>query len=358
MKSFFLFLAMICVLGLSGQMYRLDSILSNGLSNISDPSSELTFKKTFYQYQGFNLEKKENYDILNENAVLIDYTKYLESVGNYANCYEYKHKVKAFLNEQVCVYDSTINGDVFKVTKTFNTSDKLKELSLRYQESEGENITYDSLVGINITTGAAYSTFVQKLKYNNLGDRTEYIINGMTMNAHDIVYNTNGTKNTEIVLFFDNNGQVVFEDSISYTYEGDKIVEKNINNYKSTLIGPMYTYTYEKDLLKNKQILNFDSNTGTFYVTCNDDYYYSLVTSTDETNLQKDFDFYPNPVSDAITISPNTEAVELYHVNGRRLARFETAQHTIDVSSLESGVYFIKPIFKNGVGAVKKLIKL
>jgi hypothetical protein len=80
----------------------------------------------------------------------------------------------------------------------------------------------------------------------------------------------------------------------------------------------------------------------------------SLQSNIDEIN---DFIFYPNPVSDILTISLSDkgfDGAELLDVNGIVVHRIDKIERTIDLSSFSSGVYFFKLINNN---QVHKLIK-
>ena len=73
------------------------------------------------------------------------------------------------------------------------------------------------------------------------------------------------------------------------------------------------------------------------------------------------FNIYPNPVSDRLYIETLTQTqtltVEIYDVYGRRQSMVNGQQSTvIDVSDLNSGVYFVKVVTENGE-TVKRFIK-
>ena len=73
------------------------------------------------------------------------------------------------------------------------------------------------------------------------------------------------------------------------------------------------------------------------------------------------FNIYPNPVNDKLYIETltqtQTQTVEIYDVYGRRQSMVNGQQSTvIDVSDLNSGVYFVKVVTSEGE-AVKRFIK-
>ncbi|MFY0598465.1 MAG: T9SS type A sorting domain-containing protein [Cyclobacteriaceae bacterium] len=76
------------------------------------------------------------------------------------------------------------------------------------------------------------------------------------------------------------------------------------------------------------------------------------VLSVDES---EEIIFFPNPVSDQITINdaPEDAQYKIYDLMGSRLVSSKIKNQTIDVSSLESGIYFLKV----GDGVIQKFIK-
>jgi len=88
------------------------------------------------------------------------------------------------------------------------------------------------------------------------------------------------------------------------------------------------------------------ANTMTDYLSCN------TLSNNDTTTVhinfisEEDFIVYPNPATSLITIENSLKNgfVEIFDLSGNLLAlsRLQSNQHTIDVSNLHSGVYFIK----------------
>jgi Leucine-rich repeat (LRR) protein len=97
---------------------------------------------------------------------------------------------------------------------------------------------------------------------------------------------------------------------------------------------------------------NTISNTAKIYF----DYNYPIVTNTATSTYQvlnaQSFDFdsaftlYPNPVKDLLNLQAKNgiaiQSVEIYNIVGQLILALPNAGKTIDVSSLESGSYFIK----------------
>jgi hypothetical protein len=78
-----------------------------------------------------------------------------------------------------------------------------------------------------------------------------------------------------------------------------------------------------------------------------------------EENKSQDINVYPNPVTDRLYIDAEVEEVEVYDVYGRHQVT-KTSSHqgdlSIDVSNLNSGVYFIRMNTNKGE-IIKRFVK-
>lgn len=73
-----------------------------------------------------------------------------------------------------------------------------------------------------------------------------------------------------------------------------------------------------------------------------------------------DFDFYPNPVNDELTIQSQEilESVYVYNLMGQMILKSTTVSHgKIDLSALNSGIYLVKATFEGGITETFKIIK-
>ncbi len=76
---------------------------------------------------------------------------------------------------------------------------------------------------------------------------------------------------------------------------------------------------------------------------------------------------YPNPVESQLTVYSKQLAgstIEIVDLTGREMLRLPRTDYSprndkmvVDVSSLPSGIYFVKVIFKDGSVTVKKVVK-
>jgi hypothetical protein len=79
-----------------------------------------------------------------------------------------------------------------------------------------------------------------------------------------------------------------------------------------------------------------------------------------ENYTQLDFEYYPNPTQNYITVSANSaiKSVQLCDMQGRVLVTqtADATQATLDVSSYSNGIYFLKVNSVNGE-KTKKIVK-
>jgi hypothetical protein len=85
----------------------------------------------------------------------------------------------------------------------------------------------------------------------------------------------------------------------------------------------------------------------------------TVVLDTQETGLER-FAVYPNPASDKIHIHGVTSEIEttlIYSVTGNLVYSEVSNSETIDISNLNSGIYFLEIITSEGNKQVQKFIK-
>lgn len=81
--------------------------------------------------------------------------------------------------------------------------------------------------------------------------------------------------------------------------------------------------------------------------------------NTDEFQMTKKMELYPNPVSDVAYLDVKFEikSIEIYDINGRIIKKTESVGSNINLSMLNSGMYLMKLIDRNGTVFNKKFIK-
>ena len=77
--------------------------------------------------------------------------------------------------------------------------------------------------------------------------------------------------------------------------------------------------------------------------------------------LAETIQLYPNPVSEILNIEGNSLSeitiLEIYNVQGQKINHLFEIKEKVDLSNLNSGVYFLKLITTNGT-VTKKIIKI
>ncbi len=79
-----------------------------------------------------------------------------------------------------------------------------------------------------------------------------------------------------------------------------------------------------------------------------------LLNTSDQTATAK-FAFYPNPATDAITLSSDVQSAELYDALGKKMS-IKLENNQIDISQLSKGIYMVQLAAENTI-IVQKLVK-
>ena len=136
--------------------------------------------------------------------------------------------------------------------------------------------------------------------------------------------------------------------------------------------GIYYTLSNEPvsvcDIFINEDIYTFgiyagDCPSGCLYhihwdFQVNEDCEVTLLANQE--NISSLFSIHPNPVSEKLHINQiNTEeySIKLYSIEGKLLETIQYSPKSINVSGLNSGVYFIEIITSNGNKQIKKIVK-
>ena len=74
-------------------------------------------------------------------------------------------------------------------------------------------------------------------------------------------------------------------------------------------------------------------------------------------SIQNDYQVYPNPVNDVLTIEGPTGIITVTNINGKLISKgMHTMQSNVDFSELPNGVYMVNMSTSNGT-VTKKVIK-
>lgn len=153
------------------------------------------------------------------------------------------------------------------------------------------------------------------------------------------------------------------EDSVDF-YLADFRFSDNSQDYilkdwTSVILNPvMITFDSVYFELSSSDIGMWGMNTPAFF--CLDDIELEMVTSVEELT-QNNFSFFPNPTTNVLNINSenNLDQVSITDMSGRTIKTItsnNTKQTRIDVTDLNSGIYFVQ-VVSNGVSKVQKFIK-
>lgn len=103
-------------------------------------------------------------------------------------------------------------------------------------------------------------------------------------------------------------------------------------------------------VLRGSSFSNFYLDTFTYQI--------DPTLSTGDFEFENSVTIYPNPTKNRLHISGNDiDAIEIFNINGKRILTQKTNTEHVNVSSLESGMYFINITNFEGATTVKKFIK-
>jgi hypothetical protein len=129
--------------------------------------------------------------------------------------------------------------------------------------------------------------------------------------------------------------------------------------YITFKVKPMPGYAVG-DVIPNTAAIYFDFNPAIITNTFNTEFVAALAVNQFENN---DFVFYPNPTTDFVTITLKDESdsitsISVYDVLGKQIMNVKASSisETIDLSSVNSGIYFVEVATENNSKVVKKLI--
>jgi hypothetical protein len=190
--------------------------------------------------------------------------------------------------------------------------------------------------------------------YINLGNICKYSSDAVSVYFSDTAVTGNSTFAPLPFLPQINNQPGNYPDSTNWTLVSGNFTANGGENY--FIIG-----CFIPDAQMSQQIVN---NTGSdaIYVYV-DDILLTPCTAISHVEEGKEFQLYPNPVKDEITVQStlyNVQSIEIENVVGEQvynsILNIERSTFNINVSVLVSGIYFVKITTDRG-SVVKKFIK-
>lgn len=111
------------------------------------------------------------------------------------------------------------------------------------------------------------------------------------------------------------------------------------------------------DVIPNFANIYFDFNPAIVTPICNTEFVMAL---SNEVFVFEGLNYYPNPIENVFNISNNSliNQIKIYTINGRMIhnENIDALDSTIDLSSINSGIYFVK-VTSNGLEKTIKIIK-
>ena len=224
-----------------------------------------------------------------------------------------------------------------------------------------------------ITTSAPGASSVYSTDIDGDGDMD---VLSASSNDHKIAWyeNTNGLGNfgsQQIITTDAQEAQSVYSfdidkdgdmDVLSASYDDDKIAwyenTDGLGNFgsqqiiTSSAMGARSVCAFDIDGDGDTDVLSASSNDNKIV------WYENLSPLSVNENVSINFFVYPSPTTGVLTIKSNTTIVqiEIYNQLGQ-LVLSDSDQTKIDISSVNSGIYFIKVIDENGDFGTQKVVK-
>ncbi len=181
---------------------------------------------------------------------------------------------------------------------------------------------------------------------------------GMENQPHELGIQTRGTyeSGVKIPLGY----STLIDEKLEYKISIENIEGVNLSN-ANVFLRDNFTNTIVLLEQMDSSYYAFESEPGTFYNRFTLIFQSEVTLGPDENELDSVMVF-PNPTSNSLTVySPNANLrnIEVYDILGKRLAENIQGEHhgyTIELSSLETGVYFVKIDTESG-SVTKKVIK-
>ena len=209
--------------------------------------------------------------------------------------------------------------------------------------------------------------------YDNNNNRLSTTIQGwngstlslVTISKVDYTYDNKNNLTSQIDSTFNTPYSTVLRsiNRVYYTYDANNnIITELTQIWAGGVIfknSSEKLYTYNSDNNKYIIVNKYFDNTGVNISTGDSTYFYKGGT-TNIKNLKSNivaFSIYPNPATNELNILSNTaiEKAEIYNIAGM-LQSTNLNNNSMNISSLEVGIYFVKVYSENGI-SIQKFVK-
>ncbi|QVY67210.1 LamG-like jellyroll fold domain-containing protein [Polaribacter sp. Q13] len=205
------------------------------------------------------------------------------------------------------------------------------------------NSPNNNAITINLNPASSFPIyFYNSIIYNN-GGTTSISIGGTGNNGNQATFTNNIVQGGH---YSSTNLDPMFVDPANKVFtlqSGSPAIDTGVNSKISTnIIG---------DLLNNQRIFNTTIDMGA--------YEFGSPTLGDITPTLNKFDFiiYPNPTNGIINIKSDThiKTIEIYDLQGKKVKTY--VDKKVNISNLNSGIYFLKITTETNLIEIKKIIK-
>lgn len=214
----------------------------------------------------------------------------------------------------------------------------------------------DRTFNTNQITTLTYTNVVVFAQYCSL--KLEYSGSGTQYNQADLDYNFSChiLKTHAATDDFDNdsvdNGNEDLNSNLNLI--DDDTDNDGISNFRDNDDDGDLVLTVNEDYNGNSNVLDDDVNSNGII-----DYLDNLASGNLDTNSQqfKDFIYFPNPITDYLFFESDTNFdIKIIDITGKTLINIKNNFNQINLSNLQSGIYFLS-ITKNGKLFTKKIVK-
>lgn len=319
------------------------------------------------EYSGFSqplsLTKSWNNTIVNWNATVSESTTAKEeftydAAGNLTNNKSYYHNGLMFIlnSEKVYEFDANNNKTVEQYISLSTGLPVVETIDSLFYDASNNLTRYISYVWDGTS---AYFASTQSLFTYTGSEVTDSELYGGSQSTpleweFDIDYTYTAGQPTNIIGYQvtggvpDTNAMV----SIDFTYGANQ----KISLYQGYLSGDLFderTYVYDgQNFLTEINKSEMDFNTSVVYLSNASKFYYQNTTGIDEVEVAE-ATVFPNPSSDFVTISADSEIEEVVVFNANGSIMISQKGGGLDISNLPVGVYIAKVKTATGIAQAR-----
>lgn len=227
---------------------------------------------------------------------------------------------------------------------TFTTADLPPACGENFYDTGGAALSYSANENYTITICPDVSGDAVTVEFNS------FVVEGRGLdNCWDMLYIYDGSDNTGTPITPASLGIGVDTNTTGFCWESASDGTANLTGQAITATNPAgcLTFTFTSD--GSGQFAGWDAT-----VSC-------ATIGTQEYNLNEMFSYYPNPVNNTLSLRgvKDIQDVAVYNMLGQEVLRTapNSVNSDVDMSSLQSGTYFVKVMIENTTKTIKVIKK-